>query len=65
MSNVEFMIVTPGKWSSSVCGQLEYVRIDQEVKAEGSSVSVSMSGNANGRARNKEMYGVLLISTRI
>lgn len=65
MSNMEFMIVTPGKSSSSVCGQLEYVRIDQELKAEGSCASVSMSGNANSRARNKEMYGVLLITARI
>lgn len=65
MSNVEFMIITPGKLSSSVCGQLEYVRIDQELKAEGSSISVSMSENANSRARNKEMCGVLLTSTRI
>lgn len=29
-------------------------------RAEGSSVSVSMSGNANGGDRNEEMYGDVL-----
>lgn len=37
-------------WTAGMC----------KSRAEGSSVSVSMSGNANGRDRNEEMYvGVL------
>lgn len=57
---MEFMIKTPGKWSSSICGQLGCIRLEQKLKAESSSVSVSMSGNANGRDRNEEMYGGVL-----
>lgn len=41
-------------------GQLGCVRVEQELKVEGSSVSVSMSGNANGRDRNEEMYSSVL-----
>lgn len=60
MLNMEFMIKTCGKWSLSICGQLGCVRVEQELKAEGRSFSVSMSGNANGRDRNEETYrGVL------
>lgn len=57
---MEFMVKTPGKWSSSIYGQLGCIRVEQDLKAEGSSVSVWMSGNANNRARNEEMYGVVL-----
>ena len=60
MLNLEFMIKTPGKWSLSIYGQLGCVRVEQELKAEGSSVSVSMSGNANGRDRNEEIYSGVL-----
>jgi len=59
MLNMEFMIKTPGKSSSSIYGQLGCVRAEQELKADGSSVSVVMPGNANGRDRSEEMYGVL------
>lgn len=37
-------------WTAGMCKSRE----------EGSSVSVSVSGNANGRARNEEMYGGVL-----
>lgn len=60
MLNMEFMIVTPGKLFLSIYGQLGCVSIEQELKAEGSFISVAVSGNANGRDRNKEMYGGVL-----
>lgn len=60
MLNIEFMITTPGKWSLIIYGQLACVRVEQELKAESTSVSVSMCGSANFRDRSEKMYGGVL-----